>query len=65
MDDKELEKALRKLGKEKVEYPPELKSSTKAEFTTMVRTNRKKGCPLTVLTLLTVLSLAYFVGTLL
>ncbi len=41
-----------------VEYPPELKTATRAEYTTHLRTMRKrKGCPLTVLPFLIGLSL--------
>lgn len=44
----DIEKKLRDMGREPVDYPPELRSATRAEFTTLVRTSRKKGpgCPL-------------------
>lgn len=44
----DLEKKLRELDNQRDNYPPELKSATRAEFKTLVRTTKKKGpgCPI-------------------
>jgi|WetSurMetagenome_2_1015567.scaffolds.fasta_scaffold46014_5 hypothetical protein len=44
----DMEKKLRDMGKQdKTNYPPELRSATRAEFTTLIRTSKPKpGCPL-------------------
>lgn len=45
---KDIEETLRDMGKEPANYPRDLKSATRAEFTTNVRMMSKKGpgCPL-------------------
>lgn len=52
--DNDVKEALRRIKESTPEYPPELKTATKAEYTTRVRTMKKdrKGCPLMILTLL-------------
>ena len=67
--DKDIEKALRDIGKQKADYPPDLKSATRAEFVNSVRTIKKgPGCPLFASTLIfsaigLILVLGYAVGT--
>lgn len=49
MSDDDVREALRKAFPP-VQYPPALKTATKAEYKTMIRKAKKPGCPLTVLT---------------
>jgi hypothetical protein len=44
----DIEKRLRDLGRQTPDYPKELWTARRAEYTTMVRTNKPKGpgCPL-------------------
>lgn len=44
MSDDDIRKALRQIPDE--EYPKDLYTATRAEYTTRVRTNKKPGCPL-------------------
>jgi len=50
MNDDDIGKALKKADPD-VEYPRELRTATKAEYTTRARMSKKPGCPLPVLTL--------------
>ena len=50
MNDKEIKKALEGLKDIPAEYPPHLKTATRAEFRTMAGKMKKKpGCPFVVL----------------
>lgn len=61
--DKDIEKALRDMGKQKADYPRDLKSATRAEFTTNVRMANKKGpgCPLFASVILLVIGLMIYI----
>lgn len=63
MKDKDIEKTLRDMGKQSVDYPRDLKSATRAEFTTNVRMSKKKGpgCPLFASMIVLIISLAIYI----
>lgn len=58
----DIEDILKDLGKGNSDYPADLKSATRAEFTTLVRTHKKgPGCPLFASTFLLIALLVIYI----